>query len=203
MSTLPLPGGDLSARTAAKSPRLKELLFSQTQNGYTTISIPATYGYNTGLSPGAIAGIVLGSVAGLCILLYILFISLLKVGFKPHGNRGGPITARSMTSRTIDEEVVRSRRGSRSPRRRGSVIEVVEDRRGNSYRRAPSHDHVVVEESESGTATTDPRNVVEVFEEESSVSSASRPSRRSRSHRSRTRIVEPHDHGSSHGGSQY
>ena len=171
-------------------------LASNLQKRYTTLSIPASYGrLNSSPPPGTVAGIVLGTVGGVVLVLYLTFLAL---------NPGG--LARGGSSSTIDEEVViRSLRGP-SSRHRGEAIEVMEERsRSRSYRR-PSRDHVVVDESVTGTGTsvTDHGDVVEIFEEESSgVSSASpRPPRRTRSG---VRTVDPHGYGggSSYAGSRY
>ncbi|KAJ5161737.1 hypothetical protein N7492_007129 [Penicillium capsulatum] len=191
-----LPGDKLHATgVAPTTPFHNDNIFlsSNLQKRYTTLSIPSSYGrLHTSPPPGTVAGIVLGSVGGVVLILYLTFLAL---------NPGG--LARGKSSSTIDEEVVvRSRR---EPSRRGDTIEVLEERdRSRSYRRRPSHERVVVEESMTGSSVTDRGNVVEVFEEESSgVSSASpRPPRRARSG---VRTVDPYDYGggSSYGGSRY
>lgn len=204
MDPLPLPRGslDFDATKVSTSPLGLEhkLLSSNLQKRYKTISIPSTYGHlDSSPQPGTVAGIVLGTVGGIVVLLYLTFLAL---------NPGG--LARGSSSSITDEEevVVRSRRGP-SSRRRSEVIEVVEERdRHDSYRRRPSRhgrDRVIVEESVTGTTTTettDRDDVVEVIEEESSaISSASpAPPRRSRSHRSGVRMVDPYGYG---GGSSY
>lgn len=204
MDSLPLPGGplDLDPTKITTSPLNLEnnLLSSNLQKRYTTISIPSTYGrLDSSPEPGTVVGIVLGTVGGVVIILYLTFLAL---------NPGG--MARGSSSSITDEEevVVRSRR-TPSSRRRSEVIEVVEERdRRDSYRRRPSRhgpDQVIVEESVTGTTTTGSSgrdDVVEVIEEESSaISSASpAPPRRARSHRSGIRTVDPYDYG---GGSSY
>ena len=161
-------------------------LSSHLQKRYTTISIPASYGgLNAGPAPGTIAGIVLGTVGGVVIILYLTFLAL-----NPDG------LARGTSSSAIDEEVVvRSRRPS--SHRQSEIIEVVEERgRRPSYRRraSPVDDRIIVEESIS--ATTDSRDIIEVVEESSGISSASPlPSRRARSRRSGVRSVNPYDYG--------
>lgn len=170
------------------------LLSSHLEKRYTTISIPSTYGrMHSSPAPGTVAGIVLGSVGGVILILYLTFLAL---------NPGG--LARGSSSEIDEEVVVRSRPGSR---RHSDMIEVVEgrDRRRDSYRRRPSpRNNIIVEESMTGSQTTDSRanDFVEVIEEESSALSSSprRPGRRSRSRRSGVRTVNPHDHG---GGSDY
>lgn len=171
------------------------LLHAHLEKRYTTISIPSTYGnLNSSPPPGTVAGIVLGSVGGVVLLLYLTFLAL---------NPGG--LARGSTS-VIDEEVVVRSRSRHSPSRRSDVIEVVEERdqrdyRRDSYRRPGSGSrragtHIVVEESETGTSMTDDPDVVEVIEEESSVMSSISPAPRrggggSRRSQSGYRTVNP------------
>lgn len=189
MNSLPLPVADLDATKVATSPFGFDdrILSSNLQKRYTTISIPATYGrLDSGPTPGVVAGIVLGTVGGVCLILYLTFLTL---------NPGG--LARGSASSIIDEEevVVRSRRGGSS--RRSDVIEVVEERdRRDEYRRRRAPDRVVVEESTTGTETTDEsRDFIEVVEEESSGLSTMSPPRRPKSYRSGVRRVDPHEYG--------
>ena len=196
MESFSFPGEDLDSAKVANSPFALNnndfLISSHLQKRYSTISIPATYGnLNSGPAPGTVAGIVLGSVGGVVIILYLTFLAL---------NPGG--LARGSSASTVDEEVIVRSRRAPSSRRRSEMIEVVEERdRRDSYRRRMSPDRIVVEESMTGTATTDGDNVIQVFEEESSgISSASpRPPRRARSYRSGVRTVDPLEYG---GGSE-
>ncbi|KAJ5975468.1 hypothetical protein N7481_009175 [Penicillium waksmanii] len=170
---LPLANNNLLPSPQINTTLQKRTTFisSDLTSRYTTVSIPASYGgLTTGPPPGTVAGIVLGSVGGVIIVLYLTFLALNPGGIARGGGGG---------SSSIDEEVVvRSRRGGSS--RRSDVIEVVEDRGGRprSYRRPPSHDQVIVEESVTGTTTSDGRDFVEVLEEESSGVSSAEPSRR-------------------------
>jgi len=179
-------------------PNLKpHLLDTSLQKRYTTISIPSTYGrLHTSPAAGTVVGIVLGSVAGFVLLMYVLFLAV-----NPGGIARGAPTSSSMSMSMEDEEVsVQSRR---RPSRRRSEVEVLEERETfrDSYRRRPSsrHDRVVVEES-LATSTTGDEDMVEVFEEESSVPSdvSPRPPRRSR--RGGVRHVDPLAYG---GDSEY
>ncbi|KAJ5204709.1 uncharacterized protein N7498_005588 [Penicillium cinerascens] len=185
MNALPLPGADLDATKAASSPFAfdERILSSHLQKRYTTISIPATYAsLNSGPRPGVVVGIVLGTVGGVCLLLYLTFMAL---------NPGG--LARGGSSITDEEVVVRSRRTP--SRSRSEVIEVVEER---DYRRRPrrDRDRVVVEESTTETETThESRDFIEVVEEESSGLSTMSPPRRPKSYRSGIRRVDPHEYG--------
>ncbi|KAJ6137463.1 hypothetical protein N7471_003949 [Penicillium samsonianum] len=175
------------------------------QKRYTTISIPSTYGrLNSSPAAGTVVGIVLGSVAGFVLLMYVLFLAV-NPGGVARGGVAAPTSSSISMSMSMDEEEiveVRSRRGSSAGRRRRDVIEVTEERENfrDSYRRRPvsRHDHVVVEES-LATSTGD-EDVIEVEEEESSVPSdvSPRPPRRSR--RGGVRHVDPMAYG---GGSDY
>lgn len=175
----------------------RNILHGHLEKRYSTISIPSTYAnLNSGPLPGTVAGIVLGSVGGVVLILYLTFLALNPGGLA----RGGS---------SIDEEVVvRSRR---SPSHRSDVIEVVEDRRDrdrrrDSYRRPVSgsrRGHIVVEESTTGTSVTDDPDMVEVIEEESSVMSSISPApKRGGGRRSESgyRTVDPLEYG---GGSSY
>jgi hypothetical protein len=102
----------------------------------TTAIIPADYGgVDTSQSPGAVIGIVLGSVAGFLLLLWLLYTLM-------GGNMGG--ASSEIDSVVIQERKRSSRRGSsrRGSSRRGSV-EVREVRR---ERPIPVVERVVVEE---------------------------------------------------------
>ncbi|KAJ5961252.1 uncharacterized protein N7479_008402 [Penicillium vulpinum] len=214
MSTHPLEGLDLGPT----KPSLNigdldpNLLHTDTslQKRYTTISIPSTYGrINSSPAAGTVVGIILGSVAGFVLLMYILFLAVNPGGIA-RGGVAAPTSSSismSMSMSMDDEEIVevRSRRGSAVGRRRRDVIEVEEERENyrDSYRRQPSsrHDLVVVEESLATSTTGDAdADVIEVEEEESTVPSdvSPRPPRRSR--RGGVRHVDPLAYG---GGSDY
>ncbi|KAJ5581740.1 hypothetical protein N7535_000360 [Penicillium sp. DV-2018c] len=181
------------------SPNINTILHSDTttalQKRYTTISIPSTYGRLTTSPPaGTVVGIVLGSVAGFCLLMYILFLALNPGGIK----RGAPGTVTTRTasslsmSMTVDEEEGISGRSGRRRRDRDQIV-VEEERETyrDSYRRQPSsrrdRDRIIVEDSlaTSTTGEGDRRDVIEVEEDESTVLSDASPrsSRRSRSRR--------------------
>ncbi|KAJ5294929.1 hypothetical protein N7508_009750 [Penicillium antarcticum] len=178
-------------------------LLTSHQKRYTTISIPSTYGrLHSSPAAGTVVGIVLGSVAGFVLLMYILFLAVNPGGLARGGSSGAAPTVSSSLSMDEEEIVeVRSRRPSRR-RRSGETIEVMEERETfrDSYRRRPSsrHDRILVEES-LATSTSGGGDVVEVLEEESSVPSdvSPRPARRSRRGVSH---VDPLAYG---GGSQY
>lgn len=202
MDPLPLPReAELNATPMTGPDPLtfenKNILHAHLERRYSTISIPSTYGHlNSGPPPGTVAGIVLGTVGGVILILYLTFLAL---------NPGG--LARGNSASVIDEEVV-TVRSRRSPSHRSEVIEVVEererdhDRRRDSYRRPGSRRHITVEESVTGTSMTEHSDVVEVIEEESSgLSSVSPSHRRGGGGGGRGyRTVDPREYG---GGSSY
>lgn len=137
------------------------------------VSIPATYGgLDAGPSPGTVAGIILGSVGGFILVLYVIY------------------TAFAWTNgRSVIEEEVVVRRSPSHRRRSREVVEVVRSR--SPPRSRHHHDRVVVDESVT-TQTED--DVVEVIEEASSVE---QPPRRTRSKRTSGsyRTVDPYEYG--------
>ncbi|GAD98106.1 conserved hypothetical protein [Paecilomyces variotii No. 5] len=135
------------------------------------VSIPATYGgLNAGPSPGVVAGIILGSVGGFLLLLYIIYTAV----------------AWNNNRLTIAEEDIVVRRSPSHRRRSREVVEVV---RSRSPPRSRHNDRIVVDESVT-TQTED--DVVEVIEEASSVEPAPRRSRRSGGS---YRAVDPYAYG--------
>ncbi|OGM48556.1 hypothetical protein ABOM_002517 [Aspergillus bombycis] len=130
---------------------------------YSTISIPASYGRLTSSpAPGTVAGIILGSVFGFIFLLYLLWLGLSS------GRRFGSETQTEMASAS-------SAGGMR--RRRGRRIVVEEERPASSAHGHGHADHIVVEESVTSAPSRSEGDVIEVFEENSSVD---RPPRRGR-----------------------
>jgi len=134
------------------------------QNGI--LAIPTTYsGLNAGPAPGAVVGIVLGSVGGFLLCLFIVY-SIIRMS----GRFGG---------RVIEEEIITRRRSrSRSSRSQSEVIEVqVPPRR---ERRRRTREEIVVEERISEPED----DIVEVIEEHS-------PERRKSKRMSGFRTVDP------------
>ncbi|KAE8378415.1 hypothetical protein BDV26DRAFT_261652 [Aspergillus bertholletiae] len=129
---------------------------------YATISIPASYGrLDSSPAPGTVAGIILGSVFGFIFLLYLLWLGLSS------GRRFGSETQTEMASATSGG--VRRRRGRRI------VVEEERPATGGGEAHGAGHgDHIVVEESMTSPSEGD---VIEVFEENSSID---RPPRRGR-----------------------
>lgn len=138
-------------------------------------------GLNSGPSPGAVVGIVLGSIVGFLLILWLLWVLSNGTSF----------------IRTTDEEIVTTRRRSRSPRSRRShrstynaevrqssprrervvrqeriVRNVPREREASRVRET-----IIVEDSRS-ERRVDGDNVVEVIEEHSSLGGGQPPPRR-------------------------
>ncbi|PKX93911.1 uncharacterized protein P174DRAFT_460048 [Aspergillus novofumigatus IBT 16806] len=150
---------------------------------YTTVSIPASYGrLDDSPSPGTVAGIVLGSVAGFIFLLYLAYLGLgLNNKPPPDDVEVSTVSMSTTTESALGRRVRRARRGGEE-----------------ESRRHPDDDHIVVEESMTSASRTDEGDVVEVLEEPSSVDGPVAPAR-SRSRRSRVsgsyRTVDPYEYG--------
>ena len=148
----------------------------------TIVAIPATYsGLDAGPPPGNIVGIVLGSVAGFLLILWLIYTC---------SNMGG-------RGEVVAEEVVRRRERSprRSPRARSerSRSEMMESRRSRSpppprREREVRRETIVVEERRAPPPPVVERedDIVEVIEEHS-------PPRRVRSSRDRNSGYRPVD----------
>ncbi|CAG9997766.1 unnamed protein product [Clonostachys byssicola] len=99
--------------------------------------IPSTYGgLYTSLNPGVIAGIVLGSVAGFLLLLFICYSAL---GFGPpvfSKSQGSmvEVRVRRTTSRAASHSSRRTSRHTRSPKRRPGGPSIVS---ADSYEETP------------------------------------------------------------------
>lgn len=146
------------------------------------VAIPITYSnINPGSNPGEIAGIVLGSVAGFLLLLWLLY-TVFSLG---GGSRGA----------IVEERVVRRR--SRSPRprsvSRSEIIEVQHSRQRSPApppRREVRRETIVVEETRRPAPVEREDDIVEVIEEHSPAP------RRVRSQRnSGYRNVDPDEYG--------
>ena len=146
------------------------------------IAIPTTYSnINPGSNPGQITGIVLGSVAGFILLLWLLY-----TVFNRGGGSGGAV---------VEERVVRRR--SRSPRPRSvSISEIIEVQQPRHRSPAPPprrevrRETIVVEETRRPAPVEREDDIVEVIEEHSP------PPRRVRSQRnSGYRNVDPDEYG--------
>lgn len=136
------------------------------------VAVPAEYaGLNSGPAPGAVAGIVLGSVGGFLLILWLIY-SCFSMGRFGGGDE------------VIEEEVVR--RKSRSPRRSRMRSETIEISKSRS---PPRRERVVVEETRRVSRPSEPEpeatepidDIVEVIEERSespSIPPSRRPSRR-------------------------
>lgn len=147
------------------------------------LAIPTTYaGLNSGPSPGAVVGIMLGSIGGFLLVLF-LFLMVLRLSGR-------------FSTTIVEEEVIRRR--SRSPRRsrsRSEVIEVRSEHR-SAVSPAPSRrrerDTIVVEERISRVDPPPQDDIVEVIEEHSP---ERRPPRRESKRMSGFRTVDPAEFG--------
>lgn len=162
------------------------LIETSLQKRYTTISIPSTYGgLNENLTAGAVVGIVLGSVAGFVLLMYVLFLAV-----SPKSVARGPPTAPSSYTSKDSSVYLGRARSSRHPRREEERSVSVHSFRRRSRSRS---DRIIVEESQiSGPSRHD---VVEVIEDDTE-SEFSRPPRRT-SRRGGMRGVDPLAYGGS------
>ncbi|MCJ1449165.1 MAG: hypothetical protein MMC23_009684 [Stictis urceolatum] len=182
-----------TSTTADSLSRLTRTLSSLAKR-QTIVAIPTTYkDLNTGPAPGVVAGIVLGSVAAVLLVLWLIYTCFNLGG-------GGGVT------RNVEvEEVVRTRsHRSRSPRRvrsrsRSEVIEVRSPPRRERERRERSsrRETIVIEESrrrepERVEESVLGDDIVEVIEEHSP---APRRERRERRVSSGYRAVDPEQFG--------
>ncbi|KAL9109774.1 MAG: hypothetical protein Q9227_005643 [Pyrenula ochraceoflavens] len=146
------------------------------------LAIPTTYdNLNSGPAPGTVAGIVLGSVGGFLLILYLVY-TIFTLG-------AGGRFRRSET--VVEEEVIRRR--SRSPRRSVTRSEVLEVHRSRSppprreSRRQSTRERETVEvretisrnrsQSRVSPSAGGSDDIVEVFEEHSPVRQNTKPRR--------------------------
>ncbi|KAI1617122.1 hypothetical protein EDD37DRAFT_616695 [Exophiala viscosa] len=144
------------------------------------LAIPTTYaGLNSGPAPGALIGIVLGSIAGFILLLYIFLSAFRLAGFQ----RGGGV---------VQEEVIRHRRRSRSRSR--AMTEASGPPRSPPRprrERVVREETVVVEERVEPSESAED-DIVEVIEEHSPERA---PPKRENTRRSGYRTVDPAEFG--------
>lgn len=149
------------------------------------LAIPTTYaGLNDGPAPGSVAGIVIGSVCGFLLILWLLYTC-----FNMGGLGGG-------VGEIVEEEIVRHR--SRSPRRDRSRSETIEISKSRSP--PQPRERIIMEETRRVSRPPDPEpeetidDIVEVIEEQSI--SPPPPSRRpSKRTSGGYRTVDPADFG--------
>lgn len=158
------------------------------------LAIPTTYeGLDSGPQPGTVVGIVLGSVAGFLILLWLLYTCANVDGFPGFSGWG--------RRTVVEEEIIRRRSRSRSHSRsrsrvsrasRTETAEVLSVAR-SPVRRETRRETIVVEERRTSRPSP-PRedDIVEVIEEHSPVR---RPSRRESKRASGFRTVDPAEFG--------
>lgn len=158
-----------------------------------TIAIPAVYqGLNAGPSPGAVVGIVLGSIAGFLLLIWLLWTLTTGSGFifsRSYEEEDVYISNSSRRSRSPPER--RRRRSgrreemvnvSRSPVRRERVIRQERIVRNVQPPREPSRvrETVFVDSVGGVERRVEGDDVVEVMEEHSSIGDGPPPRRKSR-----------------------
>lgn len=160
---------------------------ASSSNGQSVVAIPATYsGLNAGPQPGTVVGIVLGTVGGILLILYLLYTCF---------NMGGTSGATAVAASEIDVEVVRRDR----ERRRRSVApasapsEVIEVSRRSRTPPPRRQERIIIEETSRPRERERSRiveeredDIVEVIEEHSPP-----PQRRSRRVSSGYRNVDP------------
>ncbi len=153
---------------------------SKRQNA--VLAIPTTYaGLDSGPAPGAVVGIVLGSIAGFILILYI-FLS----AFRLWGPGGG-------NTEVVEEEIIHSRRRrSRSRSRAMTERSMPPPPTRERVVREREEETVVVEEHVDNRTEEDEDDIVEVIEEHSP---ERRPPRRQPSGRSGYRTVDPAEFG--------
>ncbi|KIW10519.1 hypothetical protein PV08_11483 [Exophiala spinifera] len=143
------------------------------------LAIPTTYaGLNAGPAPGALAGIVLGSIAGFILILYVL-LSAFRFGI--FGNRES----------IVEEEIVRHHHGSRRSRSRSRAMTEVSHHSPRRERVVREREETVVVEEHVEPSVSADDDIVEVIEEHS----PERPPKRGPSGRSGYRTVDPAEFG--------
>lgn len=153
------------------------------------LAIPTTYeGLDSGPQPGTVVGIVLGSVAGFLLILWLIYTC---------GNLGDGFSIFGVWGRQtiVEEEIIHRRERSRShsrsrSRSRASRTETAEvlSVRSPSRRR----ETIIVEEVRRTSRPPPEDDIVEVIEEHSPVR---RPSRRESKRSSGFRTVDPAEFG--------
>jgi hypothetical protein len=157
------------------------------------LAIPTIYqGLDAGPQPGTVVGIVLGSVAGFLLLLWLIYTCAnLGGGFGGFSGFGG-----WGRETVVEEEVIRRRSRSRSHSRSRSRASRTETAEVVSVHRSPSRrtrETIVVEERRTSRPAPPPEDdIVEVIEEHSPVR---RPSRRESKRTSGFRTVDPAEFG--------
>lgn len=140
------------------------------------LAIPTTYaGLNSGPQPGALVGIVLGSIAGFILLLYIVLSAFRLSGFQ--------------RTAVVEEEVIRHRR--QRSRSRSRAMTEASGPRSPRRERVVREETVVVEERVEPSVSQED-DIVEVIEEHSPERP---PPKRESTRRSGYRTVDPAEFG--------
>ena len=197
------PTQTIKPRTLASLIRRQQVTVTATTSASSNPKplIPANYdGLGQGPSPGEVVGIVFGSVAGLLLVLWLIYTCFSMGNLAP-------------ASSVVEEDITISRRRSRSPRRhsvsshsRSEIIEVSRQRsRSKSRSRSPvrspptrggsRRETVIIEETRRQSRAPPPPvqdEFVEVIEEPSPPPSKSR---RSSGRQSGFRTIDPDAYG--------
>ncbi|CAK4005442.1 glucose and ribitol dehydrogenase homolog 2-like [Lecanosticta acicola] len=166
--------------------RIPHLLQSRQSDGR-IIAIPTQYqGIDSGPAPGAVAGIILGSVAGFLLLLWILWILSSGSGFiRSTTLQEDVVVRRRSRSRGTTRRSHRTEMASRSPRRERVIRQERIVRDNVPPPREPSRIRETVLVDEMRAPPTERRvegdDIVEVIEEHSSIGA---PPRRKNTRRS-------------------
>jgi len=144
------------------------------------LAIPTTYaGLNSGPAPGAVVGIVLGSIGGFILILYI-FLSAFRLW--GGGGRGGEV---------VEEQVIHHRRRRSRSRSRAMTERSIPLPRPSGERVVREREETVVVEEHVDPTEDDEDDIVEVIEEHS----PERRPKRGPSGRSGFRTVDPAEFG--------
>lgn len=154
-------------------------------------------GLNAGPAPGAVVGIVLGSVAGFLLLLWVLFTLSSGSGFiqtsnlqeedvvvTHHGHRHRSRSPRRSSHRSSYREEMRQETTTAAPPRRDRVVRQERISRDipRDVSRSRVRETIIVDESRP-ERRVDGDDVIEVIAEESDLTSAAPPPRRSKGSR--------------------
>ncbi|KAI6797700.1 hypothetical protein KC332_g14217 [Hortaea werneckii] len=163
---------DSASRTARELlPRIISRIHPRQDANGNIIAIPTVYkGLNSGLSPGAVVGIVLGSVAGFLLILWLLWTLSNGGGFirSSRYEEDDYYSRRSRSPRRRRRTEMRSRSPAR--RERDRIIRQERIIRDSQAQRQPSRmrETVIVDDLPRPERRVDGDDIVEVIEEHSS-----------------------------------
>lgn len=188
----------VSARQPETSPQPPRILPRQSDgNSGGIVPIPTVYqGLNAGPAPGAVVGIVLGSVAGFLLLIWLMWTLSNGSGVFRSDNyqEENVVVRRRSRSPRSRRSSRRTEMASRSPARRERVIRQERIVRDVHPPREPSRirDTVIVDEPSRVERRVEGDDIVEVIEEHSSIGvGGGAPPRRQTRRSSGYRLVDP------------